>query len=743
MWLFSIFKKKQDSKGIKEKEQKRLDNKKKALASSVIMLMLLVSIYAEPAAAFSFSSITDSVKGFFSTLKNNVLGGSAGALAGIWAASKAGAAIGSVFGPVGTLVGFVGGAVIGYIIGAHIEQKLKDKVCNSKLGKLLCSTSNKEDNKKTISFQEIKNVSLQEFIDDTPIKNSLVKNITDETDQAAYQDLQILLSKLKSTLIPYDLQPSGDSGQLVNETLKGPSSIYGFSAFPVVFEFSPFGNDEVKDPICLTNVKIYVKDTNGNLYWTRTWSFEEGEKCGEEGTKWSFETILKGPDPYVNYIDRVLSGQANQTIIEELFNAVPKQFEIVAEVSGYREIYYYNNGQWIFDHKEPFSAKYTTLSGYRHIGGGVYVIGGFAGSLPADYKDAPEAAKFTAFQTKVSGASSNLIARLWSAPLHMLNATVAYRFYVQANPGYFDPFSPSIIDEARIVVYRITDKGTWELAYAIPLSGVTNLGDLTTGKRLDASVNYNAAPGTVSYRAFVAVKAHLTRDDGQQIPLWILAEPAIAPVDPTITRTIDPYITQIGDLTSDNVIDEADANVLKSIADSLISSLNNKIESANYWIKKGNEVGKELVAKYASEAINHYQEAIKYAEKLKVADDSNDVLRFAEIVKEEETIGDYYLRAAQLEYYGQNDQAQRLVSNAGAIEQNVAQYKGGLSSLLAGLNLPSDWSDLSQLLPFLTKIAISLVVIWISRQLLGGMGALIVAILVGIWWFGPMIGISL
>ena len=612
-----------------------------------------------------------------------------------------GATIGTAVAPgLGTVAGAVIGGFLGYVGGSyaeqHVKDAIKDAISSSPIGKFFNWLTGGKEDLDVGTFQTTKNVTKEEFTDDTPIKNALVSNLTTSADQAANEDLQILLSKLQSDLVTYDLQGTGDTGELVGEKIKEPESIYGFSAFPVVLEFRPYGNDEVKDPICITRVKLYVRDTEGNVYWTRTWTNDEPD-CGEEGTSFRYETILKGPDPYSSTIGNILNGQANEELINEIFDAAPEEFEVVAEVHGYREIYYYdsNSGQWKFDHKEYFDAEYSSLSAYRHIGGGVYVIGGFAGSLPADYKDAPEAAQFTAFQTKVSGASSNLVARLWSAPLHMLNATAAYRFYIQGNPGYFDPLSPAIIDEARIIVYRITKTGAWELAYTIPTSGVTHLGDLSSGKRLDASVNYNADADVVSYRAFVAVKAWVTRDDGQQIPVWILAEPAIAPVDPTITRVIDPYISQIGDLTEDNVIDAADSEQLKAIADSLISS----------------------------------------------ADDPNDVLRFGEIVKEEETISDYYLRATQMTYYGQEEQALSLVENAEQLEENVSQYKGGLSSFLS--NFPSDWSNISELLPFLLKIALSIAAIYIAKQLFGGIGGLVALVLVGLYWFGPTIGISL
>jgi len=202
---------------------------------------------------------------------------------------------------------------------------------------------------------------------------------------------------------------------------------------------------------------------------------------------------------------------------------------------------------------------------------------------------------------------------------------------------------------------------------------------------------------------------------------------------------MDEYIAQIGDLTNDNIIDAADAQQLQAIANSLKSSLQSKIETAQAWKEKGEQENKDDVVNYASKAISHYNEAIKYAEKLKTADNPQDVLRYAEIVKEEEAIGDYYLRAAQLAYYGQVEQAQSLADNAHNLEKNVKEYKGGI----AGLPIPSNWSDMSELLPFLLKIAISIALLYFGKQLFGSVGALVALAIVGIWWLGPLVGISL
>ncbi|AEH25087.1 glycine zipper domain-containing protein [Pyrococcus yayanosii] len=729
--FFSLFRPKEDEDIVKDEKRKR------KVAGIAIMLMLLISIYAEPVAAWEWPKPNwEAVVNFFDTLKNNLLGGVGGALAG----AKVGASIGAmVGGPVGAAIGALAGGVIGFIGGSYLEQKIKEKIANTKLGQWLGLSTSETDFSGLLDTG--KNVTLANFTSDYYIKNSLVSNLTREADMAALQDLQILISKLQSSIINYDFQASGDSGEFADIVLKGPEKIYGFSAFPIELELRPRGNSEVKDPICLTSVKIYAKDENGNIYWTRTWTFGEDEECLDPPTSfvWSFPTILKGPDPYVGYINDVLNGLADEKLVKDIFNATPEKFEIVAEVSGYRKIYYQDgSGNWIFDHNEPIHAVFTSLSAYRHIGGGTYVISGFAGSLPIYYQDSPEASEFTAFQMKAAGASSNLVARLWSSPLHILSATAPYKVYIQGNPGYFGGLNPAITDEARIVVYRITKDGHWELAAALPLEGVAHLGDLSAGKLLQGSVTYHADDSTISYRAFIVVKAWIQRDDGAQIPVWILMEPAIAPVDPTRKVTMDQYIEEIGNLVGDNSITLEEAQRLKAIADSLISSLQSKIEVAQSWKEKGEAENKDLVVEYASKAIYHYKEAIKYAEKLKNTDNSQDVLKYAEIVKEEEVIGDYYVRAAELAYYGQEGQAQSLVEDASKIEQNVKEIKG-----FSWLSFPTDWSDIKQVLPFLLKILASIAAIYISKQLFGGVGALIVAGIVFVWWIGPMFGISL
>ncbi|NJE84356.1 glycine zipper family protein [Thermococcus sp. CX2] len=733
--FFSRFFKKREDEEEEEKKKSHRRERRNRLAGALILMILLAGIIAEPVAAFSFPTPQ---WGWWNELKSNVLGGAVGALAG----AKVGASIGAmVGGPVGALVGAGIGALVGYIAGAHIEQSIKDEV-GSYIPDLAKTLFGIPDNGgvPSVNFQTTKNVTKEEFENNLPMLNALAQNLTEQADQVAYQDMQILLAKLKSDIIDYDYQEGGDSGEFANVHLKGPESIYGFSAFPIEFQLSPRGNTQVKDPICITNVKIYAKDTTtGDIFWTRTWSYQPGYLCGEEGTVWTFDTILKGYDPNIALVQKVLSGQATEEDIQRLFGSKPNEFEIIVEVQGYREIYYLGaGGEWIFDHTENIDATWSSLSAYRHIGGGTYPLSGFKGTLPIHFKDAPEASEYTRYLVTVAGSSSNLVPVVYANPLHILNATSTYKFIVRGNPGYFNPLNPQIIDDARIVVYRVLKNGNWELAAAVPLEGMTSLGDISqVGKILQASVTYHADSETVAYRVFLGVLADVVRDDNTTIPVWILVEPAIATVDPTRDVVMDEYITEIGDIVGDNVITAAEAEKLTSMAQAMIDSLKTKIHTAEVWKAKGEAENKEDVVNYAQKAIDHYNEAIKYAEKPKDVDDTSTLLRYAEIVKEEEAIGDYYLQAAQEAYYGQTEQAKALESNAKSLEELVDEYKGGLSTFLPDL---SDWKSV---LWFVLKIVIAIAGIYLAKKLFGTVGALIAAGLAFVFLVGPMFGIYL
>ncbi|NJE48412.1 hypothetical protein [Thermococcus sp. 9N3] len=745
--LFNFLKcrKKKDEDGENKRKPRRRDgeNKRKSLASAFILLLLISSTFsAGYATAWPWDGLGKKVKSAVHTLTNNIGGGAAGALAG----AKIGASIGAAGGPIGVAIGTVVGGIVGYIAGAHIEQTIKDAVGKffDPLKKLLYPPKPKIPG----NFQNPKNVTKQELEDNTAVINALASNLTKEADAAAIKDLQILQAKLKSKLIEYSIEESNGTGDFASFELRGPESIYGFSAFPIQIDLLPRGTKDVKDPICLTTVKVYVKDTvTGDIKWTRVWNYAKDSNCIDPGDEdkdnnpssaWSFETILKGPDDNLGDLMSVMYGNADNATIAKLFSAKPDKFEIVVEVDGYRKIYYYADGEWHFDHDEPIHARWQSLSAWKHVGGGTYPLGGFGGSLPVDAKDTQAAMSFTRYNILFAGAASNLLTVVYGNPVNILDATTNFKFVFQGNPGYFDPMSPAIIDEARIVVYRILKDGRWELAESQPVDGPATLGDIASGKKLYISVTYHNAPDVVTYRAFLALKADVERDEGTKIPIWILVEPNIAVIPPNRVVTLDQYITEIGDIVSDKVITAEEATKLKTMSKTIIEGLKSKIKDAEAWKAKGDAEGKKDVSNYASLAIKHYNKAIEYAEKMGTVDDTNDLLRFAEIEKEEEMAGDYYLQAAQAAYYGQTEQAKALAENAKKLDENAKQYEGGFMNGV----LP-DLSDWRSVLAFILRIGLAIAGIYVAKNLFGTMGALIAAGLAFVFVFGPAIGISL
>ncbi|AMM53481.1 hypothetical protein [Pyrococcus kukulkanii] len=759
--IFSFLKRERKDREGKKKGNEQRRERKKALTSATLILMLLVSIYSEPVAALDLKSLFSKSpagflynfwKGYFSTVKNNGLGAIAGAWAGCKVGGAVGAAIGSVVPGVGNAVGgalgCIGGAVAGAFFGASAEQKLKDKITNSRIYKWIFGNNDKE--KTSLSILQPRNISYNEYASKTTLLevfNTTFVNMS-ELLQAEAKDFQELMARLAPKIGEYDLEEAdGNVGEFKNVEIEGPYNIYGFSAIPIKFTLSPRGNEEVKDPICLTSVSIYAYTKDGRKLWTRTWTFKPGEKCGEEGTVWSFETVLKGPDPYVNEIDKIINGLADADTVQKLYLATPadEPYEIVAEVHGIRMIYYNKGGQWIFDHNETISARWRTSSAYKHLAAGRIEIGGFReGTLPVDMKDDPKASMFVPYLMRGSGAASNIIVRAWANPLHIVNATSTFKFYVGANTKFFDElindFKVEISDESRIVVYRILKDGHWELAATLPMNGLASLGDLRSPTHLEGAVTYHESSNVASYRVFFAIKAYVKRDDGIKIPIWLLIEPNIA-VMSNVGRVVrlDPTFRQIEDLTSDNEWSAYDAEQARALVDTVIKQLKDKIETAEYWIERGSQLGNKDVVEYAKKAKEHYEEAIRYAEKIKSANNINDVIRYLEIVRDEEIAGDYYLEAARQASFNNKEQAETLAETAEKVSKVANKYKGGV----AALPIPTDWSDIRELVPFIIRIVVSILAIYIARQLFGTVGALVVGIIVGLWWVGPMFGFHL
>lgn len=700
-FLFSFFKKKEkdDEDAMKyariKKVEKKKNKKKKyrGAASLLLMLMLLSSIYAEPAAALT---INISSEGLGSKIMKAAGAGLAGA--------GVGAVAGSVVPGLGTVVGAVGGFLIG--LGAGLYYEFKDG------GAVVVNNDEQK-----YGYEDVVNDNLEKDL----IDNQTVDKAT--LDSEAQKDLQELMNKLASGLMDYELSASGDSGEFAQVSLKAAEKIYGFSAFPVVFGLQIRGNSEVKDPIWITDVKIYVKDVNGNVYYVREWKYSEGELGGEEGTILTWQTILKVPDPYVSNIDALLAGQANDELVNELLNGVPPQFDIVVVARGYRYIYYKdpNTGNWVLDSKIPVEAVWTSVNTYKHLASGQYVVEGFKGSAPAVLQDDPEASDFVAFKYWMNGATSNLVGRVWSNPLQLLDAASAYRFYVQANKDYFAPLEPQIYDEARILVFRILKDGTWELAYALPVNGSISLGELSNlAKTVEGSVVYNSGDNVLTYRTFVVVKAYVKRDDNQEIPIWMILEPAIAVIAPQQIVVGKDEAYQIQQLILDNQIDENDKEKIASLADSMINSLNSKLQATAELSEKAQAAGNKEAIDYAEKAIEKYRDAINNLQKMKSADIS-DVFHYFELAKINEEQGDYYYRAAELAFYNQKEQAAALAEQAQKLEE-----KSGTA--FAGLPF-GNLGDLQGLLVAnAIYILVAIALLLLMRSLFGGTGAAIILI---------------
>ncbi|RLC83421.1 MAG: hypothetical protein DRJ03_17250 [Chloroflexi bacterium] len=710
--IFSFLKKeqKEEDEEEKEKKQRKEKRKKKALVSIAILALLLNAQYAaaleihNPLDSYkdAWNSLTEKVKGVWEWIKGGRHFGTA-AGASCFAIAMASAAKGAAAGSVAPGLGNIAGAVLFggtagiacYLGGATIENWLKDKACGIPgIGKYLCSVDDEE--KTTLPFLQPRNITYNEYASMTSLLdvfNATFVNIT-ELRQAQERDFLELKSRLAAKMIAYDLEESdGNVGEFSNVEIKGPDRIFGFSAIPVEFELKPRGNPDVPDPICLTSVKLYAYTRDGRKLWERTWSWNAEEKCGEESTVWSFETILKGPDPYENEIDKVIQGLADEQTINTIYYATPadEPYEIVAEVAGYRKIYYNTGTGWQYDHNETIHAIWRTSSAYKHLAAGRIAISGFdEGTLPVDMKDSPKSSMFVPYLMKGSGAASNIIARAWANPLHMPESTSTYKIYVGGNDQFFSSisdFQVKILDESRIVVYRILKGGTWEVAATLPLSGVANLGDiLNNPTAFEGSVLYHSADDILSYRAFVAIKAIIPRDDGANIPVWLLVEPAVT-LTPTPTRTVrlDPTFKQIENLTSDGEWSTYDAETAKALVDSIIDGLRRKVQDAEYYIEQGSQIGNTKVVEYAKKAKEHYGEAINYAEKIKGADNVNDVIRYLEIVRDEEMAGDYYLEAAKQASYGNYEQAETLAETAEKVANVANEYKPSFFGGIPGL----------------------------------------------------------
>ncbi|NJE47313.1 hypothetical protein E3E35_07860 [Thermococcus sp. GR7] len=737
-FLLSIIQKRREKKGDEKKPRSSRTVAHK-VATLVIFILLINAQYAaaidlwNPIDSYkeAVSSIKEKISGAWDWLKGGRHLGTAaatGCFAYAMSSAAAGAVGGSVVPGLGTIAGAVGMALVAgtacYLGGAAIENWIKGT---------FDFFSSDDDDGGGLSILQPRNLSYNEYASRSTLLgvfNTTYVNLT-ELIQAEQKDFLELKARLAAQLIAYDIESTdGSTGEFSNVEIRGPDKIFGFSAIPVEFTLKPGDNPDVKDPICLTDVKLYVYTRDGRPLWTREWKFQPGEKCGEsnDGTVWTFRTILKGPDPYENQVDAVLNGLATWDIVNQIYLATPadEPYEIVAEVTGIKQIYYSTGDGWIFDHNETISARWRTSSAYKHIAAGRIQIGGFSeGTLPIDYQDDPKARMFVPYLMRGSGAASNIIARAWVNPLHIINASSTYKIYIGANDQFFNlvPVTNlTVTDEARLVVYRLLKNGQWELAAALPISSMATLGDiLSNPTAFEGTVTYHGASDIVTYMAFIGIKAEVTRDDGTKIPIWMLISPNIGVVSPERTVRLDPTFAQIEDLISDQEWTAYDAEQAKALVETIVQELEEKIASAEHYIEIGSQLGNQKVVDYATKAKEHYLEAITYAKKIPTSEKLEDTIRYLEIVRDEEMAGDYYLEAARLASYGAYDQAETMAETAEKIADVADEYKGTILGGIFGTNF-----QLGDLIWWLIALAIVAGVFYV---LFGKRAAVLVAVL--------------
>ncbi len=545
-----------------------------------------------------------------------------------------------------------------------------------------------------------KSVSKDELINDTDVKNTLA-NLQAYSDSEAAKDLFALRQKLSSSLITYDYETSGSLAD-IQVSVKGPSKVYGFTAFPLqVHIHASVPADPPENCVHITKVTAYVLDDSGRKWWVNTWSGDvelrpKSDEYPDASEDMTLNFTLKTPDQFYGKAKEMVTGTPNKKILDELLNANITKFEVVVEVNGYREVWrweyeYDKEGHLIDKHAEhvkdiPINAKLVSLSAYKHLQNGKYYISGTIGSLPAKFAGERQ---YTAYAEWANGATSLLVTRCWATPVHLFDSTADYKFAIIANLDYMKPIEASIFDDYRMVVFRTFSDGTAAIASQVPGS----FGDMSVLNQVGSSLYYKHDNKTVGYDTYFVLYAVLRpNDDGSidEFPLWLVIKPQISVLINKDVVLSDKQTEEIAKIIDDGKVTEQEAQSLKNIADSAISQLKQKKYSAEQLANRysSNSKAKE----YAEKAVKYYDKAISYLEDMKNSKDADVIAKDYKIAKNYEMVGDYYYDAAQKEFYGQHDQADADVKNAEKIVEDTKQYEPSVW-FSAGSTLGQIWQQ--------------------------------------------------
>ncbi|AEF96052.1 hypothetical protein [Methanotorris igneus] len=569
----------------------------------------------------------------------------------------------------GVLVGLLIGAAIDYISDGELDLDMKKDSAVVTDGKMPTD---------------------KELINDTDIESTFAMTKATSEDEVA-KDLLELRQQLQTTLVAYDKQVTGSLAD-IRVTLKGPDKIYGPSAFPVLINiYAPCADDPSENKVHIQEVKVYVVDSNGQKWWITTW---KGDKI-LRNSEYTWHFIVKTPDPYYGIAKSMLTTPDREKLLE-LLNSKLDKFELVVEVKGYREVWIWktitHEDGTVTEVKEhvrddPISATLTSLSAWNHENAGKYSTGGFSGSLPIKFADKRE---YVAYKTDVNGAVSNMIARVWATPVHVLSSSADYKVAFIANPSYFNPLNPVIADDFTAFVLR-NYNGNWVVAS----KSSDNFGDLGNLNIFATSLQYKTDDLTTGYETYILIFANVKVNDdaGQrELPIWLIAKPAISVLTNTEVTLSDERVQEIAELLQkDEMTDEDIARIQDTLA-TMISSLEKKKNAAlNFADKTTNEDAKDL----AKKAAEYYDKSIEQLRSIEGSKDADKIKLALKLSKNYEMIGDYYYSAAQKTAWGLEEQAQLDIQNAQKIEETTKQYEPSVW-FSAGSMVGSAWQSFKE-----------------------------------------------
>lgn len=692
---------------------------KKAIAFAFIFMLF----FAPATAAFSFGDITEKASSAFEKIKDAVKGAGAGAVIGGALGAIGGFIVG---GPPGAVAGAKLGAAAGAIIGGSI-------------GAIF---GGNEDNTVSGSFKAGRYANQTTLTTDEDLLKN--KQIVQEVNQRAYQKIAELNAKLRSDLTAYDITETGATGDLWARIF-GPEKVYGFSAFPVQIKVFTKESPIPFSVVHIRSVKVYLKDEDGNIFWTRTWDYGTGSE-GLNGESVVYSTILKVPDPFVYQIESAINtGVISKSLIESIFNASTKAWEIHVDIDAYREMYQSTpassaddcqaqGGKWdsqtntcyVFVKNVEIDYHVETTSAWMHVTMAKDVAlldEGMYASLPIKFLQTDEASKWALYQEKFAGALSNFIILTYATPVHVMDSTADYKFFIAPNPGYFDPLDVTFSDDFRFASVRVYKDGHWELADSIR----GDLGTLSDDSSVEKTLNvrYTTGDDVLTYRSFGLVLFTVTRDDGQQIKVWLVAEPDISVLQNIRVVLDDNQVERLAQVASDNQISEDEREKIIQTANTLINGLREKIDNAEQLKVKAENVGNSQAKDYAEKAIWAYNEAIKALEKAKDTDDSQMFLNWLNVAKKFEQAGDFYTNAANKALYNEVEQAKLDAKAAEDLVNLANEYKPGFSILNGNIDKET-----------LVIIIVGLAAAFVVRMIAGNVAAAVVIILLVLYLFG-------